>query len=53
LPKLSGNCKRTSAAKFEKFDLPLAMEGTEFQLRVWNALRAIPYGETISYAELA
>jgi methylated-DNA-[protein]-cysteine S-methyltransferase len=35
------------------FDVPLAMEGTEFQLRVWNALRAIPYGETISYAQLA
>jgi methylated-DNA-[protein]-cysteine S-methyltransferase len=37
----------------KEFDLPLAMEGTEFQLRVWNALRAIPYGETISYAQLA
>ncbi len=35
------------------FDVPLAMEGTEFQLRVWNALREIPYGETISYAQLA
>ncbi len=35
------------------FDVPLAMEGTDFQLRVWNALRAIPYGETISYAQLA
>jgi methylated-DNA-[protein]-cysteine S-methyltransferase len=35
------------------FDLPLAMEGTGFQLRVWNALRAIPYGETISYLQLA
>ena len=39
--------------EFKEFDLPLAMEGTEFQLRVWNALRAIPYGETISYARLA
>ena len=36
-----------------EFDLPLAMEGTEFQLRVWNVLREIPYGETISYAQLA
>jgi methylated-DNA-[protein]-cysteine S-methyltransferase len=35
------------------FDLPLAPEGTEFQLRVWNCLRTIPYGETISYAKLA
>jgi len=39
--------------ELKEFDLPLAMVGTEFQLRVWNALRAIPYGETISYAQLA
>ena len=39
--------------ELRKFDLLLAMEGTEFQLRVWNALRTIPYGETISYAQLA
>lgn len=35
------------------FDLPLAPVGTEFQLRVWEGLRAIPYGATISYGELA
>jgi methylated-DNA-[protein]-cysteine S-methyltransferase len=35
------------------FDLPLAPEGTPFQLQVWQALQMIPYGETISYAELA
>jgi len=28
-------------------------EGTEFQLRVWNALREIPHGETRSYADIA
>jgi methylated-DNA-[protein]-cysteine S-methyltransferase len=39
--------------ELKTFDVPLAMEGTGFQLRVWNALRAIPYGETISYAQLA
>ena len=39
--------------ELKEFDLPLVMEGTDFQLRVWNALRAIPYGETISYAQLA
>jgi methylated-DNA-[protein]-cysteine S-methyltransferase len=39
--------------ELKAFDLPLAPEGTEFQLRVWNSLRAIPYGETISYAQLA
>ena len=36
-----------------EFDLPLAPAGTEFQRAVWTALRAIPYGETISYGELA
>jgi methylated-DNA-[protein]-cysteine S-methyltransferase len=35
------------------FDLPLALAGTEFQQRVWTTLAEIPYGETISYAELA
>jgi methylated-DNA-[protein]-cysteine S-methyltransferase len=35
------------------FDLDLAMRGTEFQLRVWDALTQIPYGEHISYGELA
>jgi methylated-DNA-[protein]-cysteine S-methyltransferase len=35
------------------FELPLAPAGTPFQLRVWNALLDIPYGETISYGELA
>jgi len=41
------------AGKRREFELTLAPVGTEFQLRVWNALRAIPYGETCSYAELA
>ena len=35
------------------FDLPLAPQGTPFQLRVWHALRAIPYGTTESYGGLA
>ncbi len=35
------------------FDLPLAPEGTEFQRNVWQRLQEIPYGETISYGELA
>ncbi len=36
-----------------QFDLPLAPEGTSFQQRVWAELRRIPYGETVSYGELA
>ncbi len=35
------------------FDLRLSPHGTPFQERVWEALRAIPYGETASYGELA
>ncbi len=35
------------------FDLPLALHGTPFQRRVWRALQDIPYGQTISYGELA
>jgi methylated-DNA-[protein]-cysteine S-methyltransferase len=41
------------AGERTEFDVALEMEGTDFQLRVWNALRAIPYGQTISYGELA
>lgn len=35
------------------FSLPLAPQGTAFQLSVWRALADIPYGETITYGELA
>ena len=41
------------AGELELFDLPVTMHGTPFQLRVWEALRSIPYGETVSYAEIA
>jgi methylated-DNA-[protein]-cysteine S-methyltransferase len=41
------------AGELENFDLPLAPVGTPFQLAVWKCLCAIPYGETISYGELA
>ncbi|MFG3049923.1 methylated-DNA--[protein]-cysteine S-methyltransferase [Kitasatospora sp. NPDC048239] len=35
------------------FDLPLAPVGTEFRQRIWAALDDIPYGETITYGQLA
>jgi O-6-methylguanine DNA methyltransferase len=41
------------AGKLKKFDLPLIMAGTEWQRTVWNALREIPYGTTVSYGWLA
>lgn len=41
------------AGRRRAFDLPLAPQGTDFQLQVWQALARIPYGTTISYAQLA
>ncbi len=35
------------------FDVPIALRGTPFQRTVWEEIRGIPYGETISYATLA
>jgi len=35
------------------FDLPLTLNGTDFQIDVWKALQNIPYGETRSYGQLA
>ena len=35
------------------FDLPLSIKGTEFRIKVWNALREIPYGEVRSYLQIA
>jgi AraC family transcriptional regulator, regulatory protein of adaptative response / methylated-DNA-[protein]-cysteine methyltransferase len=40
-------------APYAEFDLPLDIQGTAFQQRVWNALRLIPPGQTLSYTELA
>jgi methylated-DNA-[protein]-cysteine S-methyltransferase len=37
----------------KEFDLQLEILGTDFQKKVWNELNKIPYGETISYGELA
>lgn len=37
----------------QAFDLPLALEGTAFQRRVWGALLGIGYGQTVSYGQLA
>ena len=39
--------------RLQRFDLALAPEGTPFQREVWSALTTIPYGETVSYGDLA
>lgn len=41
------------AGRRRQFDVPLAPSGTAFQLRVWRGLGDVPYGETLSYGELA
>ncbi|MFF0434230.1 methylated-DNA--[protein]-cysteine S-methyltransferase [Streptomyces sp. NPDC004327] len=41
------------AGELTVFELPLKLIGTPFQLRVWERLRLIPYGETRTYGELA
>lgn len=40
-------CERTA------FNLPLELDGPEFERTVWDALTGIPYGETVSYGEIA
>ncbi len=39
--------------KRQNFTLPLALEGTEFQKKVWQALQKIPYGQTKTYGQIA
>jgi AraC family transcriptional regulator of adaptative response/methylated-DNA-[protein]-cysteine methyltransferase len=39
--------------RLREFSIPLAAPGTDFQEKVWDELRKIPYGETRSYAEIA
>jgi methylated-DNA-[protein]-cysteine S-methyltransferase len=39
--------------KREDFDIPLELAGTEFQRQVWTELTSIPFGQTVSYGDLA
>ena len=53
LKQSSAQLRAYFAGELREFELPLAPEGTPFQQRVWRALCDIPFGETISYGELA
>lgn len=53
LQRTCGELQEYFAGKRTAFDIPLHPQGTEFQKRVWNALREIPYGETRSYSDIA
>jgi methylated-DNA-[protein]-cysteine S-methyltransferase len=53
LPEVVRQLGEYFAGTRREFDLPLRLEGTPFQQRVWKSLTEIPYGETWSYGELA
>jgi methylated-DNA-[protein]-cysteine S-methyltransferase len=53
LEKTISQLRSYFAGEREEFDLSLAPEGTKFQQEVWRRLSEIPFGETISYGELA
>ena len=51
--RFAGEVKDYFAGELQDFATPLALNGTAFQRSVWEGLRALPYGSTASYAELA
>jgi len=53
LDRLASQLDEYFAGTRDEFDLPLDVPGSAFQERVWTELRRIPYGETISYRQLA
>lgn len=53
LDRLEEQLRDYFAGRRAAFDLPLELPGSAFQERVWSELRQIPYGDTISYRELA
>ncbi len=53
LAKLEVQLSGYFAGKLKKFDLPLKLNGTDFQKKVWNSLLDIPFGETRSYGDQA
>ena len=53
LPAAARQLKEYFAGKRHEFNLPLRLQGTEFQQRVWRELTKIPFGETRSYGQLA
>jgi methylated-DNA-[protein]-cysteine S-methyltransferase len=53
IQKAAAQVEEYLAGKRKKFSLPLAMQGTDFQMAVWKALQDIPYGETRSYGAIA
>jgi len=55
-PIIEETCKQLDeyfAGQRSFFDLPLSPQGTDFQQAVWKELQAIPYGQTVSYSQVA
>jgi len=52
-PAVRAQLEEYFAGRRRDFELPLALHGSEFELRVWDALRRIPYGATTSYGAVA
>ena len=48
-----GQLEEYFSGKRKVFDLPFKMNGTAFQMKVWQELLKIPYGDTVSYSEIA
>ena len=53
LPYLKRQLEAYFSGNLRDFNIPLHVEGTDFQRRVWKELQKIPYGQAISYLELA
>lgn len=53
LAKALAEVRAYLAGKLKRFTVPFAQSGTEFQVAVWAALRSVPYGQAVTYGELA
>ncbi len=53
LARAARQAREYFAGRRREFDLPLALDGTDFERAVWAAVRAIPYGYTASYRHIA
>lgn len=53
LERAAGQLADYFAQRRRAFNLPLDLRGTPFQVAVWEALRSIPHGDTVTYGELA
>ena len=53
MPRVTAQLDQYFAGERRRFELDVELAGTRFQTAVWERLREIPYGETVSYGEIA